>query len=81
MRVLVLADIDEFRWRHGTGQADVILSLGDVSDGLILEAAAVFGGLPVFAVTSRARQWKPNTPRFAERAEKLRGTKFRLASP
>jgi|ERR1039458_6011331 Icc-related predicted phosphoesterase len=50
MRVLILADIDDLRWQHGTGQADLILSLGDIADCLILEAAEAFGAPPIFAV-------------------------------
>lgn len=50
MRVLVLADIDDLHWRGGTGQVDLILSLGDVADGLIVEAAKAYGSPPVFAV-------------------------------
>lgn len=50
MRVLILADIDDLHWRHGTGQADVVLSLGDTADSLILEAALAFGCRSIFAV-------------------------------
>src|ERR1017187_10484746 len=50
MRILVLADIDDLRWQHGTGQADLILALGDVSDCLILEAAEAYGAPPIFGV-------------------------------
>ena len=50
MKLLVLADIDAFHWRHGTGQADVILSCGDVVDQVILEAAQAYGCSTVLAV-------------------------------
>lgn len=50
MRILVLADIDEFRWRWGTGQADVVVSCGDVDDRMILEAAEAYGCSTMFAV-------------------------------
>ena len=39
MKLLALADIDDLRWKHGGGQADVLLSCGDVPDQVILEAA------------------------------------------
>jgi Icc-related predicted phosphoesterase len=50
VKALVLADIDDLRWRHGYGQADLILALGDIADSLILEAQQAFGAPPVFAV-------------------------------
>jgi Icc-related predicted phosphoesterase len=39
MKILIIADIDDFHWKHGEGVADVLLSCGDVSDQVILEAA------------------------------------------
>lgn len=59
MRVLVLADLDDLRWKHGTGQADLIVSLGDIADCLILDAAKAYGAPPVFAVRGNH---DPNTP-------------------
>ena len=50
MRILVLSDIQDFHWKHGAGQADLILSCGDVSDQVILEAAEAYGCSTVFAV-------------------------------
>lgn len=50
MRFLVLADIDDFHWSQETGQADVLLSCGDVADGFILEAAAAYNCDQIFAV-------------------------------
>lgn len=50
MKILVLADIDEFHWRHGSGQADLVISCGDVSDSLILEAAKAHNCTNIFAV-------------------------------
>ena len=50
MRILAIADIDDFHWKHGSGQADVLLSCGDVSDQVILEAAEAHGCQSVFAV-------------------------------
>ena len=50
MRVLVLADIDSIRWQGGSGEVDLLLALGDISDCVILEAAEAYGAPPVFAV-------------------------------
>ena len=50
MRILILADIDDLHWRHGDGQADMVLSCGDVADRVILEAARAHGCPIIFAV-------------------------------
>jgi len=50
MKALVISDIDDFHWKHGTGQADIVLSCGDVSDAVILEAAESFRCDKIFAV-------------------------------
>ncbi len=50
MQILILADIDDFHWKHGGGRADVVLSCGDVADPVILEAAAACGCSVIFAV-------------------------------
>ncbi|MBN1489906.1 MAG: metallophosphoesterase family protein [Phycisphaerae bacterium] len=50
MRILILADIDDFHWKHGPGQADMVLSCGDVADAVILEAAEAHGCQAIFAV-------------------------------
>ena len=50
MRLLAIADIDDFHWKHGSGQADVLLSCGDVSDQVIFEAAEEYGCQTIFAV-------------------------------
>ena len=42
MRLLVLADIDDIRWRGGSGQADVLVSCGDVCDQVIIQAAVAW---------------------------------------
>lgn len=39
MPLLVIADIEDLRWKHGVGEADILLSCGDVSDHVIMEAA------------------------------------------
>ena len=50
MRILVLADIDDLRWQHGPGEVDLIISLGDISDCLILEAWEAFGAPMAFGI-------------------------------
>jgi Icc-related predicted phosphoesterase len=50
MKMLILADIDELHWKHGAGYADVLLSCGDVSDQVILEAAQAYECSPILAV-------------------------------
>src|ERR1700721_2608549 len=50
MRALILADIDELHWVHGSGHADLILAVGDTADSLILEAADAYGAPRIFAV-------------------------------
>ena len=42
MTLLILADLDDFRWPHGGGRADLLLSCGDVADQLILEATQAY---------------------------------------
>lgn len=50
MRLLVIADIDDLKWRGGSGKADVLVSCGDVCDQLILQASAAYKCPRVFAV-------------------------------
>jgi Icc-related predicted phosphoesterase len=50
MKLLLIADIDDLHWKHGAGDADLILSLGDNADQLILEAAKAYHCPHVFAV-------------------------------
>lgn len=50
MNLLILADIAGPHWRYGTGQADVLLSCGDIYDEVILEARQAYGCPTVFAV-------------------------------
>jgi Icc-related predicted phosphoesterase len=50
MELLVLADIDDLRWHGGSGHADLLLSLGDIADAVILEAAAAWKCPAIFAV-------------------------------
>jgi len=48
--MLAISDIDNIRWEYGSGEVDLILALGDLSDSVILAAAESFGAPPVFAV-------------------------------
>lgn len=50
MKLLLISDIDDLHWRHGTGQADLVISCGDVADQLILEAAKAYNCPHIFAV-------------------------------
>ena len=50
MRLLVIADIDDLRWKGGSGQADLLISCGDVSDPVILEAAEAYQCKRILAV-------------------------------
>ncbi len=50
MKLLVLADIDDFAWKGGYGRADGLLALGDMADAVILQAAAAWHCPAVFAV-------------------------------
>ena len=50
MRILAIADIDDLRWRGGSGHADLLISCGDVSDPVILEAAEAYRCSRIFAV-------------------------------
>ncbi len=42
MRLLAIADVEDLNWKHGEGEADILLSCGDVPDHVILEAADEF---------------------------------------
>ena len=50
MKMLVLADIDDFNWQGGHGRADVLLSLGDIADTVILQAAEAWRCPAILAV-------------------------------
>ena len=50
MEILIIADIDDLHWNGGAGQADVLLSCGDVYDQVILEAAKAYNCSAIFAV-------------------------------
>lgn len=50
MKILAIADIDDLRWKGGSGQADLLISCGDVSDPVILQAAEAYHCSHIFAV-------------------------------
>lgn len=50
MKLLIIADKDDFTWQEGSYDVDVIISCGDVYDPLILEAAVACNCATVFAV-------------------------------
>ncbi len=50
MKLLIISDIDDLHWKNGSGQADLILSLGDMADQLILEASKAYNCPHIFAV-------------------------------
>ena len=50
MKILVLADIDDIHWGGGSGQADILLSCGDISGRVILEAAEAYRCRMILAV-------------------------------
>lgn len=50
MKMLILADIDDLHWNHGEGDADLVLSCGDVFDQVILEAASAHSCAFILAV-------------------------------
>ncbi len=50
LRILVVADIDDFRWTGESGKADICISCGDLSDQVICQAAESFGVTGIFAV-------------------------------
>jgi Icc-related predicted phosphoesterase len=62
MKLLVIADIDDFHWPGGKGWADALLSLGDVTDTVILQAAEAWRCPVIFAVKGNHDSEEP----FAE---------------
>jgi len=50
MKLLVIADIDDLNWPGGKGRADALLSLGDIADTVILQAADAWQCPAVLAV-------------------------------
>jgi len=61
MKILVISDIDDFHWEYGTGRADVVVSCGDISDRVILEAATSYKCETILAVKGNH---DPNTPLY-----------------
>lgn len=50
MIILAIADIDDLRWKGSSGRADLLISCGDVSDPVILEAAEAYQCPRILAV-------------------------------
>ena len=51
MNILVLSDIQDWvRWQGGAGNADLVISCGDIADKIILEAARAYRCNKIFAV-------------------------------
>jgi len=61
MKLLLISDIDELHWRNDSGQADLILSLGDVADQVILEVSKAYNCTNIFAVRGN-HDHNDNTP-------------------
>lgn len=59
MKLLVIADNDDFTWQGTAGDADAIVSCGDVADQLILSAKAVYKCHAVFAVKGNHDSARP----------------------
>ena len=49
MKLLLIADIEDNCWTGGSGEADTLLSCGDVPDTVILEAAHAYDCTRVYA--------------------------------
>ena len=50
MKVLIISDIDDFHWEHGSGKADLLVSCGDIYDQVICEAAEAYSVKKIFAI-------------------------------
>jgi hypothetical protein len=50
MKVLVLSNMNDSHWVHGSGWADILLSCGDVPDRVILGAAESYHCAMAFAI-------------------------------
>jgi len=50
MKLLAIADIDDLHWQGGQGSADALLSLGDMADAVILQAAEAWQCPVILAV-------------------------------
>jgi len=42
VKALIIADVDDLKWRGGSGKADIVISCGDTAECLVLEAARAF---------------------------------------
>lgn len=79
MKLLVIADIETLRWTHGSGRADVLVSCGDVSDQVILEAAQAYSCPLLLAVKGNHDPDAPFPPPIIDlhlRIERCSGAVF-----
>lgn len=79
MNVLILADMDDLHWKQGRGQADLILSCGDLFDQVILEAAEAFACPMILAVKGNHDRQDPFSPPIIDlhlQAKEVGGLKF-----
>ena len=79
MRLLVIADIDDLRWKGGSGQADVLVSCGDVSDPVILQAGEAYQCKRILAVKGNHDSPSPFSKPIVDlhlSVEKYNGVRF-----
>ena len=79
MKLLVLADIDEFNWTGGNGRADALLALGDIAEPVILKAARAWRCPAVFAIKGNHDADAPFSPPIGDlhlRTAEHRGLRF-----
>jgi len=59
MKILAIADIDDLSWQYGSGEADVVVSCGDIDNRVILQAAAKYNCNKIFAVKGNHDSCEP----------------------
>lgn len=79
MRLVVLADYDDRRWRRSGASADVLLACGDLEMEMVEEAATYFGVRRAFAVKGNndaAEIFPPSVTDLHLRVETFEGIRF-----
>jgi Icc-related predicted phosphoesterase len=79
MKILIIADSNDFTWRGGHGQANVLISCGDTCDQLILQAADAYKCGQIFAVKGNHDSPAPFPKPIVDlhlRTEEYRGIHF-----
>lgn len=79
MIILAIADINDLRWKGGSGQTDLLISCGDVSDPVILGAVEAYRCSRIFAVKGKHDSPSPFPSPIIDlhlRRETLRGLTF-----